>query len=365
TSGSTASTSGGSTCSSARVMSPARAIRSAGCRSRPDPAPDGPQLGVAAAADAIGHVGDRVLARVILVVAFTHPEGGRPADLGGDRLVQHPRDLGLHRLGLLLLRRVRGEHRRAVGRPAVADLAAGVGGVDVVEEGVDQLRVADLRGVIGDLDGFQVPLVVLVGRVRTDAAGVAHHDPHHARRALDIVLGRPEAAAGGGRQQGCGGDGGKQTCVHGAQVPMLSDIIRSFGRNGGKLPFLPVHRCGSHAAALSETSNLGSVLLRTSSRLTPGASSISVSGVLPRFTSNTPRSVTTRSTTAWPVSGSEQAFTILGAPDFSTCSITTTTRLTPATRSIAPPMPLTTLPGTIQLARSPDAVTCIAPRMER
>jgi 3-oxoacid CoA-transferase subunit B len=47
------------------------------------------------------------------------------------------------------------------------------------------------------------------------------------------------------------------------------------------------------------------------------------------------------------------------------CSITTTTRLTPATRSIAPPMPFTILPGIIQLARSPFCATCIAPRIDR
>ena len=34
-----------------------------------------------------------------------------------------------------------------------------------------------------------------------------------------------------------------------------------------------------------------------------------------------------------------------------------------ATRSMAPPMPLTILPGIIQLARSPFAETCMAPRM--
>ena len=43
------------------------------------------------------------------------------------------------------------------------------------------------------------------------------------------------------------------------------------------------------------------------------------------------------------------------------CSISTITRLAPWTRSIAPPMPLTILPGIIQLAMSPAAETCIAP----
>src|ERR1700728_4859624 len=45
------------------------------------------------------------------------------------------------------------------------------------------------------------------------------------------------------------------------------------------------------------------------------------------------------------------------------CSMTTTTFLTPPTRSMAPPIPLTTLPGIIQLARSPFSATCMAPRI--
>ena len=47
------------------------------------------------------------------------------------------------------------------------------------------------------------------------------------------------------------------------------------------------------------------------------------------------------------------------------CSMTTTTFLTPATRSMAPPIPFTILPGIIQLARSPVSETCMAPRMAR
>ncbi len=43
----------------------------------------------------------------------------------------------------------------------------------------------------------------------------------------------------------------------------------------------------------------------------------------------------------------------------------TTTRLALATKSMAPPMPLTTLPGIIQLAKSPFSLTCMAPKMAR
>jgi len=39
--------------------------------------------------------------------------------------------------------------------------------------------------------------------------------------------------------------------------------------------------------------------------------------------------------------------------------------LRPGARSMAPPMPLTILPGIIQLAMSPSWLTSIAPRMAR
>jgi hypothetical protein len=76
-----------------------------------------------------------------------------------------------------------------------------------------------------------------------------------------------------------------------------------------------------------------------------------------------------RSTTPTPVSGSVHCGRIFRSivPSFffATCSISTTTLFTPATRSMAPPMPLTILPGIIQLARSPFSLTCIAPRIDR
>src|ERR1700761_5217792 len=45
--------------------------------------------------------------------------------------------------------------------------------------------------------------------------------------------------------------------------------------------------------------------------------------------------------------------------------MTTITRLTPDPKSIAPPGPLTILPGTIQLARSPLSATSRPPRIDR
>ena len=68
-----------------------------------------------------------------------------------------------------------------------------------------------------------------------------------------------------------------------------------------------------------------------------------------------------RLTTFAPVSGRSHSLTSFGDPSRATCSVRTTTRGVPATRSIAPPMPLTIFPGIIQLARSPHSETCMAP----
>ncbi len=65
----------------------------------------------------------------------------------------------------------------------------------------------------------------------------------------------------------------------------------------------------------------------------------------------------------FPVRGSEHSLTILASPFLELCSIITMTRRTPATRSMAPPMPLTILPGIIQLAMSPSWLICMAPRI--
>src|ERR1041385_147888 len=80
---------------------------------------------------------------------------------------------------------------------------------------------------------------------------------------------------------------------------------------------------------------------------------------------NTARSVMIMSTTFLPVTGSVHSGMNLGSPFFETCSITTMIFLTPATRSIAPPMPLIILPGTIQLARSPFSATSMPPSTAR
>ena len=72
-------------------------------------------------------------------------------------------------------------------------------------------------------------------------------------------------------------------------------------------------------------------------------------------------SVITRSTHPIAVSGSEQRSTSLLDPSGPRWFITAITRRAPTARSIAPPIPATFFPGTIQLARSPFSATSIAP----
>jgi len=51
----------------------------------------------------------------------------------------------------------------------------------------------------------------------------------------------------------------------------------------------------------------------------------------------------------------------VGLPSLAVWVITTMTVVAPWTRSMAPPMPVTSLPGTAQFASSPAAETCMAP----
>src|SRR5690606_9008500 len=111
----------------------------------------------------------------------------------------------------------------------------------------------------------------------------------------------------------------------------------------------------------SEMISGGSVASMTCCTLTPGAVSTRMSPA--SVTSMTARSVMMRCTIALPVSGSEHSFTILAEPSLATCSMRIISRPAPWTKSIAPPGPFTILPGIIQLARSPVADTCMAPRI--
>ena len=106
------------------------------------------------------------------------------------------------------------------------------------------------------------------------------------------------------------------------------------------------------------TTSVASVAAITCSTDTPGAVSIKVA--LPSGNAITAISVTTRSTGRKEVSGRLHWRRIFGLP-LAVCCMAMTTRFAPVTRSIAPPMPGTILPGIIQLARCPPSSTCSAP----
>ena len=110
--------------------------------------------------------------------------------------------------------------------------------------------------------------------------------------------------------------------------------------------------------AMERNASAVPVARSTSSTLTPGIVSTSSSPSSPgRITAS---SVTMRSTRRTDVSGSVQRSTSLG-PLGERCVIATMTRRAPVTRSIAPPMPGTFCPGTIQFARRPRASTSRPP----
>ena len=96
---------------------------------------------------------------------------------------------------------------------------------------------------------------------------------------------------------------------------------------------------------------------------TPGARSRSLkpSGV----TSITARLVTIFFTQPTPVSGREQRLRSLESPFLLVCIMATIILSAEATRSIAPPIPLTMTPGIFQLAMSPFWATSIAPKIVR
>src|SRR5262249_55976387 len=116
--------------------------------------------------------------------------------------------------------------------------------------------------------------------------------------------------------------------------------------------------CRRHGAGTRIVSG-GCVFATTSSTDTSGA--VSIRCRPSAQTSITASSVTIRFTHPTPVSGSVHRSRIFGLPSLAACSIITITLRAPCTRSIAPPMPLTILPGIIQLARSPATETCMAP----
>ena len=97
------------------------------------------------------------------------------------------------------------------------------------------------------------------------------------------------------------------------------------------------------------------------STVTPGARSNNLKpcGV----TSKTANSVTTFLTQPTPVNGNVHLLRIFDSPTLLTCIMATIMFSADATKSIAPPIPLTILPGIFQLAISPFSATSMAPRI--
>src|SRR3954452_12300962 len=114
--------------------------------------------------------------------------------------------------------------------------------------------------------------------------------------------------------------------------------------------FMALVQCkvSDHCGTFDGIMSSASVAATTSATLMPGA----VSSRVARPSGNpiTAMSVTTIFTGLAEVSGNVHCFTIFDLP-FAACCIATITCFAPATRSMAPPMPGTILPGIIQLAR--------------
>ena len=108
--------------------------------------------------------------------------------------------------------------------------------------------------------------------------------------------------------------------------------------------------------------SFASVAATTWSTETPGASSLTTRPS--SVGSITASSVTMRLMRRAEVNGSVHFFRIFGLP-LAVWIIAMTTRLQPVTRSMAPPMPGTILPGTIQLASRPRSSTSRPPSTVR
>src|SRR5256885_1817590 len=102
-------------------------------------APDFPQPRVAAAAAAVGAVGDRVQPRIILMIGFGGIERAGSPDRGHHAAVENLIGLGPRGLRLALLRRVHREYRGPIIGAAVAELAVRIGRVDRPEETANEL----------------------------------------------------------------------------------------------------------------------------------------------------------------------------------------------------------------------------------
>src|SRR5206468_3306773 len=175
-----------------------------GFRLRRRVAPELLQARVAAAVPAIELVAHGILLVVALMVLLGRVERGRRHDLGRNRTAEALGEALLRLLREAALGVVVVEDRGAVLVAVVAELRLRRERVDVVPEDVEQLRVADLAGVVDDLDRLRVAGAarrhLLVGGVLGMAAGVADGGRDDPRQLLEGRLHAPEAPAGEARR---------------------------------------------------------------------------------------------------------------------------------------------------------------------
>src|SRR5262245_13716033 len=121
----------------------------------------------------------RVLLIVVLVVVLGHPKWLRRKDLGGYFFLETARCLQrlFARLGGPVLLRVVSEDGGVVGATLVTELAIRVERIDVAPKPVDELSIADLGGIEGDLHRLVVARGLggdlLIGRPLDRAAGIS------------------------------------------------------------------------------------------------------------------------------------------------------------------------------------------------
>lgn len=122
-----------------------------------------------------------------------------------------------------------------------------------------------------------------------------------------------------------------------------------------------LEKLSSMIPRLSATLKSTSVSVLIFSTVSPLATSFRITPL--GVNSNTACSVISKLTHLGPVTGKSVAYLNFLSPYLSVNAISTIIFLTELTKSIAPPIPLTILPGMIQFDKSPLAPTWSAPRI--